>query len=66
LASARAARLVTLITVNAATRHHDFTGAAIVLSDLGEPGQGFEVLAGDAGGATFVDVALLRRLHSGR
>jgi HAD superfamily hydrolase (TIGR01509 family) len=66
LASARAAGLVTLITVNAATRHHDFTGAAIVLSDLGEPGQGFEVLAGDAGGATFVDVALLRRIHSGQ
>jgi beta-phosphoglucomutase-like phosphatase (HAD superfamily) len=62
----RARGLTTVITVIAATRHHDFTGAAIVLSDLGEPGHGFEVLAGDAAGATFVDLALLRRIHSGK
>ena len=66
LASAMGAGLATVITVNAATRHHDFTGAAIVLSDLGEPGRGFEVLAGDAAGASFVDLAFLRRLHSGQ
>lgn len=66
LAAAKAAGLATVITVNAATRQHDFTGAAIVLSDLGEPGQGFEVLAGEAAGATFVDVAFLRRLHAGQ
>jgi HAD superfamily hydrolase (TIGR01509 family) len=66
LAAAKGAGLATVITVNAATRQHDFTGAAIVLSDLGEPGQGFEVLAGEAAGATLVDVALLRRLHSGQ
>jgi HAD superfamily hydrolase (TIGR01509 family) len=66
LAAARNAGLTTVITVNAATRQQDFTGAAIVLSDLGEPGQGFEVLAGDAGGASYADVALLRRIHSGQ
>jgi len=64
LASAAAAGLTTVITVNGATRHHDFTGAALVVDHLGEPDQPFEVLAGDAGGATFVDVALLRRLHA--
>jgi len=65
VASARAAGLATVITVNDATRDQDFTGAAIVLDQLGEPGRGFEVLAGDAGGAVLADVAFLRRIHSG-
>jgi HAD superfamily hydrolase (TIGR01509 family) len=64
LASARAAGLTTVITVNEATRDQDFSGAAIVLNHLGEPDRAFDVLAGDAGGARLVDVALLRRLHS--
>ncbi|NNK97449.1 MAG: HAD family hydrolase [Xanthomonadales bacterium] len=63
LVSARAAGLTTLITVNESTREQDFSGAAIVLDQLGEPEQGFEVLQGDAGGATLVDVELLRRIH---
>jgi HAD superfamily hydrolase (TIGR01509 family) len=62
LAAARAAGLVTVVTANGATRNQDFTGAAIALDQLGEPGRGFEVLAGDAGDATWVDVALLRRI----
>jgi hypothetical protein len=53
-----------VITVNGATRNQDFSGAALVLDQLGEPGRPFEVLAGDAGGATLVDVALLRRVHA--
>jgi beta-phosphoglucomutase-like phosphatase (HAD superfamily) len=64
LASATAAGLTTVITVNDATRDQDFSGAAIVLDQLGEPEHGFEVLAGEAGDATFVDVALLRRIHA--
>lgn len=64
LASARAAGLVTVITVNGATQDQDFSGAALVVDQLGEPGHPFEVLAGDAGSANLVDVALLRRLHS--
>lgn len=64
LASASAAGLATLITVNGATRNQDFSGAAIVLDQLGEPEQGFEVLAGEAGEASFADVAFLRRVHS--
>ena len=64
LAAATAAGLTTLITVNDATRDQDFSGAAIVLDQLGEPGREFEVLAGDAGHAGVVDVAFLRRLHS--
>ena len=64
LASATAAGLTTVITVNESTRHQDFTGAAIVLDQLGEPGEGFEVLAGEAGSATFADVALFKRIHA--
>jgi HAD superfamily hydrolase (TIGR01509 family) len=64
LASAKAAGLVTVITVNGATQDQDFSGAALVVDQLGEPGHPFEVLAGDAGSANLVDVALLRRLHS--
>lgn len=63
LASARAAGLKTLITVNSTTRDQDFSGAAVVLDGLGEPGAPFTVLAGDAGDARWVDVAFLRWLH---
>ena len=66
LASAMAAGLTTVITVNESTRNQDFTGAAIVLDHLGEPENGFEVLAGDAREATLVNVAFLRRLHRER
>lgn len=64
LASAMAAGLVTVITVNGATQDQDFSGAALVVDQLGEPGRPFEVLAGDAGKATLADVALLKRLHA--
>jgi len=64
LASARAAGLATVITVNGATRHQDFTGALLVVDQLGEPGHPMEVLAGDAGGAGLVNVELLRQLHA--
>jgi hypothetical protein len=50
------------VTVNGYTAQQDFTGAALVLSQLGEPGKGFEVLAGDAGSATYVDLAFLQSL----
>ena len=64
LASALGAGLKTLITVNRTTQGEDFSGAAIVLDGLGEPGAPFTVLAGDAGGAGFVDVAFLRWIHA--
>ncbi len=64
LASAKAAGLVCVITVNETTRNQDFTGAAIVLDQLGEPERAFTVLAGDAGDARLADVAFFRRIHS--
>lgn len=63
LASAMAAGLTTVVTVNESTRDQDFTGAAVVLDQLGEPENSFRVLAGDAGGATLVDVAFLECIH---
>lgn len=64
LASALGAGLDTLVTVNRTTRGQDFSGAAIVLDGLGEPGAPFTVLAGNAGDARWVDVAFLRWIHS--
>ena len=59
------AGLKTLVTINDYTLDHDFTGAAVVLSDLGEPGAPTRVLAGPDLGQPFVDVAYLRALHRG-
>ena len=53
----------TLITVNHYTRHENFEGAVLVLDQLGDPGNPFEVIQGDARGWKYVDVALLKRLH---
>jgi len=64
LQSAKAAGLSTVITLNDATRHQDFTGAAIVLDQLGEPNSEFNVVSGDAGCAKFADVALLRSVFA--
>lgn len=61
--SSMGADLTTLITINGYTREHDFTGAAAVLDTLGEPDQPFQVLAGDVGGATYVDLNCLTYLH---
>ena len=54
------AALRTIVTVNDYTRGEDFDGAALVLSDFGEPDRPFEVLAGDAHGRSYVDLALAR------
>ena len=63
LIAARAAGLRTLVTVSDYTQDHDFSGAALLLDQLGEPGQPFCVLAGDAGTAHYVDIDLLKRVH---
>jgi len=58
------AGLKSIITTNDYTRDDDFSDAVIVLDQMGEPDQPFNVLAGDAGGATHLDLDLVRRLHS--
>jgi len=61
--STSAAGLHTIITVNNYTRDHDFSGAVIVLDQMGEPGQPFTVIAGDATGSTCLDCDLVVKLH---
>ena len=57
------AGIKTLVTTNDYTAEDDFRGAVAVLSDLGEPGKGCQVLQGMALGREFVDVPLLKELH---
>jgi len=62
--SAQGAGLRTIITVDGYTRGSDFSGAAIVLDQMGEPDAPFTVLAGDAGTSRYLDLALVKRLHA--
>ena len=62
LKSSFQAGIATLVTVNDYTHGHDFSGANLVLDHLGEPDRSFKVLAGNAHGATYVTVDLLRAL----
>ena len=62
--SAVGSGLKTIVTVNDYTRTHDFSGAALVVDQLGEPHAPFKILDGRAWGATLVDVALLRKVHA--
>ncbi len=61
--SARGAGIKTVITVNGYTQHDDFTGAALVLSDMGEPDAPAGILAGDMS-SDYLNLAELRRLHA--
>ena len=62
--SSQGANLTTIITVNGYTHDHDLSGAALVLDNMGEPGQPFEVLAGKVYGNTMVNCDLLHKLHA--
>ena len=62
--SARAAGLPVIVTVSAFTTGHDFGAADLVLDSMGEPGQPFQVLAGDAHGRDWLDVTLVRKVHA--
>lgn len=61
--SSRGAGLKTIVAVNGYTHEDDFSGAAIVLNHWGEPSEPFTVMEGDAGRASYLDLALVRRLH---
>ena len=63
LRSSFGAGLKTLVTVNDYTLDHDFTGAAVVLSDLGDPGEPSQLIAGPDLERSFVDIGYLRALH---
>lgn len=62
--SSQGANLKTIITVNDYTLDHDFTGAAIVLNNMGEADQAFEVITGDAGENTHLNLDMLKAIHA--
>jgi len=62
--SSLAANLKTIITINDYTKDHDFTGAAIVLDQYGEPGLPFNVIEGDAYGFEYMNIDMVKALHS--
>lgn len=64
LRSALSAGVDTLITLNRFTADHDFSGASVVLDQLGEPGNPCRLIAGDLDPDGLVDMAYLQRLHA--
>jgi HAD superfamily hydrolase (TIGR01509 family) len=52
-----------LITLSSYTAAQDFSGAALVVDQLGEPGQPATAVSGSLHGADFVDLGVLRALH---
>ena len=62
--SSLAANLKTIIATNGYTHNHDFTGAVIVLDQYGEPGSPFEVIDGDAHGFEYLNLDMVKALHS--
>lgn len=61
--SSRGANLKTIVTINDYTTDHNFTGAALVLDQFGEPGKDFHVLQGDSFGFKHVNLELLKQIH---
>lgn len=61
LESAIAAGLTTVVTVNSYTEQQDFSQAALVVSDLGEPEQPCRVIQGNFAG-NYLDIAGLRSM----
>lgn len=61
--SSMGADLATIITVNEYTQEHDFTGAAVVLDNMGEPDQGFNVIDGIRLADSFLNLNVLKQIH---
>lgn len=62
LKSSLGAGLKTVVTINDYTEKHNFAGARLVLSDLGEPNAPCQVLHGALNGNDFVNLAVLAKL----
>ena len=60
-----AAGLPTVITVNGYTEHDDFTGAEVVLDQMGEPCSPATVLMGESLASEYLDLDSIRALHEG-
>lgn len=64
LLASHGAGLKTIVTINDYTTDHDFSGAALVLDQFGEPEKDFCVLHGNSFGHRHVNLELLKQIHS--
>ncbi len=62
--AALAVGMKTIITTHPLTADEDFTGALLVIDQLGEPDDHFTVTSGDPHGADFVNIDLLEKIIS--
>jgi len=62
--SALAAGIQTVISTHPLTVDEDFTGASLIIDQLGEPEKHFTVSSGNSYGAGYVDVDLLEKIIS--
>ncbi len=62
--AALAAGIKTVITTHPLTVDDDFAGASLVLNHLGEPDNPFRLTAGNSYNCHYVDIALLKSIHS--
>lgn len=60
LRSSLGANLKTIVTVNVYTAQQEFTDAALVVDQIGEPDNPFTVLSGNVGTKTYLDLELVR------
>ena len=61
--ASRGADLTTIVTINGYTGDHDFSGAALVLDQMGEPDQPATVLAGSMD-KTCLDIEVVKNIHA--
>ncbi|MEJ2608537.1 MAG: HAD family hydrolase [Candidatus Thiodiazotropha sp.] len=59
----RAAIKSILVTTNGYTKQDDFSGATLVVDQIGEPELPFQVVSGEAEGQRYIDIAMLEELH---
>ncbi len=65
LHAALGAGLKTIIASNPYTRDEDFSGAELVIDKWGTSDDGFQLMAGEAGLATFLNLDLVREIYAG-
>lgn len=61
--SSAQARLATIVTTNGYTAEDDFTGASVVLDQMGEADAPFVVQSGDAHGHSYLNMDMVRDIH---
>jgi len=61
--SSRQANLKTIVTTNGYTADDDFSGAAVVLDQMGEPETPFNVQSGNACGFDYLSLDMVRAVH---